>query len=277
MMIVKFFKINLSKNKNSQFMNNQIGIVNNIFNCPDMFLSKEIDLSLRNSGRFNELFETKRIINTPLTRHELENEKFERIIRLSQLYNYSPTLRIYGCFTSISSIRQKTETSDLAQLELLEKNNILKFIECNFEIKIIVTLDANMIFSNNIYNAEQYDERCNDFINTIKRYKDYKNLKIVIDNQNSLETMFIFDTILICYLPIILFDNQNITYGQAIFDSNINNLLNKIDVFDKRFALLEKQNNDMRGFMDFQNQEKFFSYIMDQRKNNYFKGNEMFI
>lgn len=268
---MKLPKIIFARNKNSQFIGNQIGIIYNDYHLISI-PNKDIDLTLRNSGKFDDLFEMKHIVNSPVIRHELENIKFEKMIKISQLYNYSPTLRVYGCFTSLSSIRQKSETSDLACLELLEKSNLLKFIECNFETKIIISLDENMIFSNNSYDVEQYDRRCEDLINTISHYKDYKNLKIVVDNQNSLESMYIFDTILICFLPIILFDTEKITYGQAIFDSDMNNLINKIKIFDERFLLLEKYNNDMCKLMNFQSKNKFYSHIMEYRKNSYFNS-----
>lgn len=268
---VIFQKINLSKNKNSQIIGNQIGTIYNNYNS-NIMPNIKVDLTLRESKKFDDLFENKRIENSPIFRHESENLKFEQIIKLSQLYNYSPVLRVYGCFTSLSSIRQKTETSDLAQLELLEKSNILKFIESNFETKIIISLDENMIFSNNRYNVEQYTERCKDLINTITAYKDYKNLKIVIDFGNNLDAMYIFDTILICYLPTMLFDSDKITYGQAIFDSEINSLISKIKTFDERFSLLEGLNNDVCKFMNFENKNTFFHYIVKYRKNKYFNN-----
>lgn len=268
---MKLQKIVFSKNRNSSFIGNQIGIVNNYFNMlPDVVVDTDIDFSLRESGKFNELFEDKRIVNSPLFRHELENKKFEQIIKLSQLYNYEPILRIYGCFTSLSSIRQRTETSDLAQLELLEKANILKFIEARYETRIIISLDEYMIFSNNRYSAEQYNERCNDILNTLKLYKDYKNLKVVIDSGNNLEAMYIFDTLVICYLPTLLFDSQNITYGQAIFDSEINNITNKIKIFDSRFSYLLNSNYQVNKLMNFRSKEEFLKYVMERRKNNFF-------
>lgn len=271
-MNVKFSKIIFSRNKNTQIKDNQIAeVINNyFFSLPKMTSFEKIDLTLRECGKFNELFENQRIISSPIYRHQLENTKFEQIIRLSQLHNYSPVLRIYGCFTSMSSIRQKTESSDLAQLELLEKAHIIKFIERGYETKVIISLDENMIFSNNRYNVEQYFERCNDLINTLNLFKDYKNLKVVVDNGNNMESMYIFDTILLCYLPIMLFDSCKITYGQAIFDSELNNLLSKIKSFDERFLMLKQYNDEIRKFMNYKEQETFFRYIMDKRKNDYF-------
>lgn len=268
---MKFPKIVLSKNKNSQFIGNQIGyIVNNIdYNTSSLFPDEKIDLTLRESGTFNELFENQCIKSSPLYM-EYFNIKIEQLIKLSLLNNFEPVLRVYGYFTSLSTIKQETETSDLAQLELLQKKNLLKFIECNFETRVIINLDLNIIFSNNRYNREQYNERCKDLINTIRRYNDYKNLKIVIDKGSSLESMFILDTLLICYMPTILFDSNRATYGQVIFDSELSNIINKINTFDQRFLSLEKFNNEMRKCMYINDRHIFFDHIIAERTNNYF-------
>lgn len=268
-MVVKFLKINLSKNKNSQFIANQFGRIYNFYNVPNIPLKENIDLTLRESGKFDELFESQCQKKPPISL-EFYNSKIEQLISLSQLYKYNPILRVYGCFTSLSTIRQASETSDLAQLELLENRNLLKFIECNYETKIIISLDTNMIFTDNRYSIEQYNARCENLIYTIKKYNDYKNLKIVIDSGNTLETMYILDTILICYMPAILFDSDKIAYGQVIFDSEINYISNKIKLFDERFIQLEKTNNDLCKFMNFNNKEKLFQYIKEGRKNVFF-------
>lgn len=270
MMNVKFLKINFSKNKNSQFIGNQFGTIFNNYNIPNIPY-KDINLSLRESGKFDELFESQCKKSSPLYL-EFYNSKIEQLIKLSQLYKYSPVLRVYGCFTSLSTIRQTSETSDLAQLELLEHRNLLKFIECNYETKIIISLDTNMIFSNNRYNVEQYNVRCENLINTIKKYKDYKNLKIVFDSGNTLETMYILDTLLICYMPSILFDNEKITYSEVVFDSEINYIINKIKLYDERFIQLEKTNNDLCKFMNFNNKEILFQHIKNSRENAFFNN-----
>lgn len=225
-MNVKSLKINFLKNKQSQIYGNQIGIINNFFNYDLNQINDEINFDLRNSGKFDELFEDKKVICSPTLRHEIENLKIEKLIKISQLYNFNPIIRIYGCFSPISTIRQNSDTSDLSRLELLEKRNIINFIENHFETKIIISLDTNMIFANNTYTIEQYNERCKDLINVIRQYEDYKNLKIVIDYENNLESVHILDTLLICYLPIILFDNGLATYNNVIFDSNVNNITN---------------------------------------------------
>lgn len=267
---MKFPTINLSKNKNSVITGNQIGV---IFNNTDFILSNEkIDLKLRESGKFNELFENQCIKCSPLYM-EYFNMKIEQLIRLSQLYNFAPILRVYGYFTSLSTARQESESSDLAQLELLEKKNLLKFILNNFETRIIINLDLNMIFSNDRYTKEQYDERCKDLINTIKYYDNYKNLKIVIDSECALESMFILDTLLICYMPILFFDSTRSTYRQVIFDSELSNIINKIKLFDQRFIQLEKINNEMRKFMNASERYMFFDNCIKIRTDNYFSEN----
>lgn len=267
---MKSLKINFLKNKQSQICGNQIGIINNFFNYDLNQNDCEIDMQLRNSGKFNELFEDKKEICSPTLRHEIENSKMEKLIKISQLYNFSPIMRIYGCFSPISTIRQESDTSDLSRLELLEKRNIIKFIENHFETKIIISLDMNMVFSNDTYTVEQYNERCKDLINVISQYKDYKNLKIAIDDENNMESVHILDTLLVCYLPVILFDNGLVTYKNVIFDSNAYNITNYIRRFDARFCYLEKKNFEFCKMINCKTQRGFLEFISNYRRDNYF-------
>lgn len=267
---VRLITIRLQGNKNCIISDNNI-IFQNFSSYIGHNDNVPIDLTIRESGKFDELIENKLQIFIPEKRHIIENDKIERLVKLSKLYKYNPILRIYGCFSSIATIRQESEHSDIAQLELLEKKSVFEFINNNFEVRIIVYLDTNSIFSKNMYSVEQYVERCEDVIRTVARYNSYKNLRIVVDNFRALDGMHIYDTMLICQMPTIMFDHKAIDYNYAVFDSDINIVTSCIKAFDNRFYQLEYENQLVMNNIGCENFQDYFRNVYKMRQDNYFR------
>lgn len=264
-------KTELNKNKNSVISNNIIGdVYGDVYIDNNSLEVNQIDWSLRETGKFDEIKEHQLLVNNPITRTIILNEKIEKIIKYSNLYRCRPTLRIYGCFTSLSTIRQKTDTSDLAQLELNEKANLVKFIKNGFYIKIIISLDTNMIFSQNAYTREQYIQRCKDLYNSLKCFQQYKNFQVVFDDRNMLESEYIVDTLLIAQAPIILFDSNIVGYQVTIFDSDRHIVETEINKFENRFAQLLKQNQITKKTLGANSNIELFNNIYKIREQNWF-------
>ncbi len=267
-----FRKINVSNNDNCNIYDNQFAdkIVNNNFLYPSAFEASytdvaKINFELRNSSIFNDIYTDSHIISDSLLRHQKLNESIKKLTSYSNKNFSNPILRIYGCFTSLSTIRQPSESSDLAKLELEEKDSVINFIKSGFQTKVIVTLDQDMIFGNNIYTIEQYKNRCNDFTKTLFDLSKYDNLDIAIDYGNSMESMYILDTILICQLPILLFDSKRITYGHAIFNCEADNISQYINTFDRKFSYLKRENCFSRKVCHHDKFSDFFKNVCQSR------------
>lgn len=69
------------------------------------------------------------ILKSPEMRTVRTNEYIEKLIYISNKYGYKPICRMYGNYTALSTIQQKNNTSDLAQLELEENMLIKEFIK----------------------------------------------------------------------------------------------------------------------------------------------------
>lgn len=277
MMIVKYQKINLSNNSNTTLKDNLIGVfTDNIFIQNDPSFDKiNIDWSIRESSKFDELLENRLIIKNAIQKNIILNEKMDKVIKYSNLYRYSPECRLYGCFTAFSSIQKKSDKSDLAQLELYEKNNIISFVKNGFAVKAIVSLDINMIFSNNAYTKEQYLERCSDLYQTIKSLEKYKNFQVVFDEGNTLDSMYIIDTLLLVKSYNALFDDSIKNYSTTVFESDMNTLEIAIRTFEKKFNELKCENKIIKKFYYTNTTLELFDSLYKNRMSNWFVNRKL--
>lgn len=269
---MKFPVIIFGKNKDSQFNYNNFGEIN-IFNNKVIYDIPQISWDLRKTPLFDEIKEDQLQINNSLQRTILINEKLEKLKKYCEKYCFCPTIRIYGCFTSLSSIQQASNKSDLAQLELLEKHNIISLVKSNFKLKVIVSVDANFLFSNNIYTREQYLERCQDLYNTIYYFKDYKNFDIVFDYSNNTDSQYIFDSLLLCKASNIMMDRKSGNFNLTIFDSSKYNIENSITYFDNKFCQLKIENNNFKELIRSENTFSLFETIYKNRVKKWFNKN----
>lgn len=270
---VKYPKINFNNNTNASFKGNFIGdFSNSIIIQKNLNNDKNpIDWTLRESMRFNELLEDKLLINNSIQRTIILNEKFEKLIKYSNLYGFKPICRIYGCFTTLSTIQQKSDKSDSAQLELYEKSNLISFIKNNFIVKAIISLDSNMIFSNNTYTKDQYITRCSDLIQTMKSLDKYQNLQIVFDERSTLDSIYIIDTLLIAKAYNSLLDSIVKNYSTTLFDSNKHIIETEINTFDDKFNNLLIENQIIKNFYHINNTKELFENIYKNRMLTWFK------
>lgn len=269
----KYQKINLNNNTNTSIKGNLIGnFSNNIIIQNNFDIDKiSIDWTLRESMKFNELLENKLLITNAIQRTVILNEKIEKIIKYSNLYGYKPICRLYGCFTTFSTIQQKSDKSDLAQLELYEKDNIISFVKNDFLVKVIISLDTNMIFSNNAYTKEQYIERCIDLVQTIKSLNKYENLQIVFDKRNTLDSIYIIDTLLTAKSYNALLDETIQNYSVTLFDSDKHIIETEINTFDKKFNNLLVENQILKNFYHVDTVVELFETIYESRMESWFK------
>lgn len=238
--------IYIKNNKNCKFEGNSINV---FLDRKTHKANNTIDYSLRLSHKYDELLETNKIINSAIERNYMIFDKFNKFIKISTLHDFSPTVRANGYFSSLSSIRQLSDTDDLSVLELEEKKNLIKMVELGFNVKIILILDVSMIMILG-YTIEQYLERYKNLVETIERLeRKYSNLEIVINDYNNMPCGYILDTLLLIQSSKYNFNSITQNYNNTLFESDNKIIENEILNFDREFKRLSDNMNIIRAMM----------------------------
>ena len=200
-----------------------------------------VDNNLYFDYKFSDIILSNSIlIDSCEKRTMLLNEKIEQLILCSRQANITPTIRTYGYFTSFSTIRQLSETSDIAKLELLEKKNLIKMAKLGFHIKAIVALDIERICSI-CYSKQQCEARYNDLYSSIYDLDKYSNVELVFDDGLSFNSLWILDSLIKIEAFNIDIDSQRLNYNTTLFESNLNSINISIESFDLRFEELKRK------------------------------------
>lgn len=166
-------------------------------------------------------------------------DKTEKLMFYSKNHINMPTIRTYGYFSAFSSIRQPSESSDIAKLELIEKSNLLKMATQGYHIKAIIALDIGTIL-NLGYSPKQCIERCKDLYSNILALDNYSNVEIVFDTGVTLDSLWILDSLLIAKAFTEQIDPNVLNYNSTKFSSNLKYIENSVKVFDNLFSELKR-------------------------------------
>ena len=231
------------------------------------------DASLFFDKKFNEmLFEDSCLVCSGVERTELLNDKLDRLMYYSNKYNKQPTIRTYGYFTSFSSIRQASETSDIAKLELLEKMNLIKMAKAGYYIKAIVALDLNKLCKLG-YSEEQCVARCEDLYITIRDLDKFENIEVVFDTEVTLNSFWIVDSLLKAEAFITNINPKVMNYSATQFDSKLKSIQLSAEMFDYRFEEL-KRNHSWRINQGL-TQSEYVKRITTEKLKSYFNGGNL--
>ncbi len=224
--------------------NNGLQLNNSIIISGDVTINNYIEKSdshLFYNTKFNDIILKESILmNSCEDRTKLLNTKLEQLIFCSKQTGVIPTIRIYGYFTSFSTLRQPSETSDIAKLELLEKENLINIAEQGFNIKAIVILDIDRICSS-YYSKEQCVARYNDLYDTMYRLKEKTNVELVFDEKPVLNSLWILDSLIKIEAFNIDIDSKKLNYNTTFFDSNFSSICYSIEKFDIQFEKLKRK------------------------------------
>lgn len=231
----------------------------------------KVDFSLRETAEYSELLYRKQTMYGALSRNVFLEDTINRFIHISKVNGYEPTVRICGYFTSLSSIRQKSENSDLALLELEEKNNLINMVKLGFKVKLILILDARTILTLG-YTLEQYNERCQDLYRSIKMLEvKYPNLEIVVNDKNNITCGYIFDSILLVQTDKYDLNSFTLNYNKTEIDSRKIVLENEIKIFDENFNRLSLAMKGINQMLQSGNISESVLNISQIRRDNYLK------
>lgn len=226
--------------KDNLFINNKEGPII-IVRHGDSYFPKGIDWTYREAGYFKDLEEETRHIHSPFQRQLLLDELLLKFMRQASLNNISPLVRTYAYFSAFSTIRQWSETSDVARLELEEKDHLVTMAKRGFRIKTILSLQLDLVFSLG-YTYEQCYERCTDLVNTLKELERHNNISLVVDSNNSLNSTWILDTVTVMKADPYDVDVEEQTFNATLISSKKEILQHLITEFDSKHEQLRQEN-----------------------------------
>lgn len=168
-------------------------------------------------------------------RHVEKLENFYQIVNRKQI---QPTVRIWGLFSAFGTMRQPSDTTDTACLELREKELLVKLAEAGCVFRIIINLNvAKALICG--FSEEEIAVRTADLCATCSKFGNEGNVQIVIDNDLLLtEPLWIFGNALMCRQ--MNFKNR-ITYSASYWTSDIREITKAVEEFDRRFFDLKKK------------------------------------
>lgn len=162
-------------------------------------------------------------------------EIFSRFIHHYRNSGHRPTVRVYGLFSSLSTNREKKNTTTDYDLLVLEEKSLLEaFVKQGFRVKACISLDVDEIFDSWGYTAQQFKDRLIDLsANLLALETNNKNLSVTFDTHNRMESTFILgDSVLIRAVTI----NRGAGYNTTLYSKERVTVDRAIQTFDDAFA-----------------------------------------
>jgi hypothetical protein len=158
---------------------------------------------------------------------------------LTSAPNFHPIIRLHGPFSALSTIRQKSETADIAILELSEKEILTELFDLGCIIKVICTLDVEHAFHAG-YSLEQLNERISDLCRTFDAFGERGNFYFAIDNHMIIGSTWIVDSSLLIEQRSFV---EGSNYSFSFWTSDSLQLKRAIIDFETRFTYLNNYCN----------------------------------
>lgn len=153
-----------------------------------------------------------------------------------------PVFRNWALYSAFSTLWEKSTTSDLAQMELHEKDLLIGLVKSGCHVKVILNLDIEKALCCGFTKSE-IEIRVADLCATCDSLSEYKNFEPVIAiDFPSYEPIFIFDSILL---------SRNLNFGEresysfALWESNQQLIASYINRFDLQFMQIQLENYQM--------------------------------
>ena len=181
--------------------------------------------------------------------------------------NICPVFRYYGLFSHLSSLRCSSDYSDYNQLILKEKSLFEEMLKLNYKIKLIISLDIPIIVTKWGYTLVETKDRIANLCDNVDFLTKNHNIKIVIDEKNSMDGMFILDKSILIKATSI---NPEKKYNITQYETNKYVIDNTITEFDAKFAYLEFQNNSIRKMFRIDSYSSLIRKIVESRMEYYY-------
>ena len=271
-------------------------VFHNIFGKLDEkdFIQIKTDISVRNSSNIyisgntinntviidaygqNDKQDNKKNVYIDFTNNRSENKKERAILNIDYLEKFifesnrqgvCPVFRYYGLFSHLSTLRSKTDFSDYNQLILKEKACFEKMLRLNYKIKLIISLDIPIIITKWGYSYQEAEKRIANLCENIDPMTKDHNIEIVIDEKNSMDSMYILDK---CLLIKALTIDPVKKYSITQYETNPYVIDNIIDEFDKKFAYLRYRNNAVKKILRCDTYSSLIQIVVEGNLENYY-------
>ena len=201
-------------------------------------------------------------------RARLNIEYLDRFIFECNRQGICPVFRYYGLFSHLSTLRSKSDYSEYNQLVLEEKNQFDEMLALNYRIKLIISLDVPIIVTRWGYSIEETKARIANLCDNIDLATKDHNIEVVIDEKNSMDSLYICDnTLLIKAMTIDPIKKYSITK----YVTNQFEIANCIREFDQKFSYCKLMNNSNRKILHIESLSSLIISIIDKRIEEYYK------
>lgn len=201
-------------------------------------------------------------------RARLNIEYLDRFIFECNRQGICPVFRCYGLFSHLSTLRSKSDYSEYNQLVLEEKKAFDEMLALNYRIKLIISLDVPIIVTRWGYSIEETKARIANLCDNIDLATKDHNIEVVIDEKNSMDSLFICDnTLLIKAMTIDPIKKYSITK----YVTNQFEIANCTREFDQKFSYCKLINNSTRKMLHIESLSSLIISIIDKRIEEYYK------
>lgn len=166
-----------------------------------------------------------------------------------------PTVRILALYSGFCTLWERSNTSDLAQMELQEKDTLIKLVKAGCNVRVIVNLDIYKAISCGFMMGE-ITTRVSDLCAVCDELSDYSNFEIAIESDMiGYEPILILDNVLLNFTSNFE-DRRNYSFSHWTSDSK--SIERTAYEFDLKF---NKCRTDTIRFMQMNNRQKISEII----------------
>ena len=257
--------IKLTGNKECTFENTTININNNYI-APQqpyqIFRATPFDKDTALAFKHMTLPKGGLITETPFETELTLLEKLEEFHNTTVRSHLEPTIRILATFSGLCTQWEKSNMSDLAQMELREKELLAKLVQAGCHIKAIVNLDVQKAISCG-FTRDEVLFRTADLCSVCDTFSSYSNFEIAVAITSfTYESKYILDGILI---------NQQVNfshrknYSCSWWNSNQNKIMQSCDEFDRFFSEMYQKNIFLMENLNFQKASDIICFRVNKK------------
>ena len=179
--------INISDNRNSTIRDNTFIIESLDYPVPITFKRE----GMKNS-EIKDLLTRTQTIESIISRERNLVEKLDVLHSLNKRTGETFSIRFWGMYSGISTIRSSFDSSELGALELDEKKLLISLIEKRFPVKMILTLNVEKVLSFG-FSIDDIRHRIADMCEVCEKLKKYDNFQFVIDEESDIDSTIAVD------------------------------------------------------------------------------------
>lgn len=202
------------------------------------------------------------IITDPVQRQIFLVEELEKLHKTVLQSYIEPVIRNLALYSGFSTLWERSNTSDLAQLEIHEKDTLIKLVKSGCAARLVVNLDIYKAVSCG-FTKEEIVTRVSDLCAICDELQEYNNFEIALAMS------------MINYEPILILDNALLNFNSN-FDSRRNysfsrwtsdylSVENTSNEFDQLFQKFHQDNIRYMQLMKFQKMSELIFFYCQQK------------